>query len=324
MTLNRLVLLLFASLGIQAAEPQNFLFMGAGDLAANTELVSRPDIAGVQVVYHWKQLEPTQGHYDFSAIDEDLAIANRLNKKLFIQLQDRFFMPEHRNVPRYLLEKPQYGGGLAPQKDNPGENQPEGSGWVAMQWNPAVRERYQALISALAARFDGRVYGINLPETAVDIDLKKDKTGFDCDRYFDAEVENIRHTRQQFRKSYVVQYINFWPCSWGDERGYFKRFFDMMERENIGAGGPDIVPNRPGQMKNSYPFLNRYKDRLPLIAMAVQDATLTYINPATRKQFTHAEFVGFARDFLGVDIIFWDTSSPWLKVTSAAQPASGR
>jgi len=85
-----------------------------------------------------------------------------------------------------------------------------------------------------------------------------------------------------------------------------------------------IVPNRPGQMKNSYPFLNRYKDRLPLIAMAVQDATLTYINPATKKQFTHAEFVGFARDFLGVDIIFWDTSSPWLKVTSAAQPASGR
>jgi hypothetical protein len=50
-----------------------------------------------------------------------------------------------------------------------------------MQWNPAVRERYQALISALAARFDGRVYGINLPETSVDIDPKKDQTGFDCD-----------------------------------------------------------------------------------------------------------------------------------------------
>ncbi|HET9474006.1 MAG TPA: hypothetical protein VFO82_08935 [Steroidobacteraceae bacterium] len=52
---------------------------------------------------------------------------------------------------------------------------------------------------------------------------------------------------------------------------------------------------------------------LPLIAMAVQDATLTYINPATRRQFTLEEFVGFARDYLGVDVIFWDVSSPWLK-----------
>jgi len=52
---------------------------------------------------------------------------------------------------------------------------------------------------------------------------------------------------------------------------------------------------------------------VPLVAMAVQDATLTYINPATRKRFTQAEFVAFARDYLGVDVIFWDVSSPWLK-----------
>jgi hypothetical protein len=107
--------------------------------------------------------------------------------------------------------------------------------------------------------------------------------------------------------------VNFWPCSWGDERGYFKRFFEIAAQEHIGVGGPDIVPNRPGQMKNSYPFFNRYKDKVPLVAMAVQDATLTYINPATKRQFTHEEFVAFARDYLGVDVIFWDVSSPWLK-----------
>ncbi len=328
MTLPRLALLLLASLvasrGISAAGPQNFLFMGSGDLPGNTGLLSRPDIAGVQVVYHWKRLEPTRGNYDFSSIEDDLAVAERLKKKLFIQLQDRFFLPEHRNVPRYLLEDPRYGGGLAPQSDNPGENQPEGTGWVAMQWNPAVRERFQALLSALAARFDGRVHGINLPETAVDIDPQHNKSGFDCDRYFDAEVENIRHARKVFRKSFVVQYVNFWPCGWADERGYFTRFFEILEKERIGAGGPDIVPHRPGQMKNSYPFLNRYKDRLPLIAMAVQDATLTYVNPDTKKKFTHAEFVGFARDYLGVDIIFWDTSSPWLKANPASQSAAGK
>ena len=306
-------LLALLAAAAQAAEPQNFLFMGSGDLAANTELLSRQDISGVQVVYNWKRLEPTQGHYDFSEIESDLALAERLHKKLFIQIQDRFFMHEHRNVPRYLLEEPRYGGGLAPQTNQDAENQPNGAGWVAMQWNPAVRQRFQALLSALATQFDGRVYGINLPESSVDIDPGKDTTGFDCDVYFAAEVENIRHTRKVFRKSQVVQYVNFWPCGWADERGYFTRFFEIAAREHIGVGGPDIVPNRPGQMKNSYPFLNRYKDKVPLVAMAVQDATLTYINPATKQQFTHEEFVAFARDYLGVDVIFWDVSSPWLK-----------
>ena len=34
-----------------------------------------------------------------------------------------------------------------------------------MQWNPAVRARYQALLKALADRFDGKVFAVNLPET---------------------------------------------------------------------------------------------------------------------------------------------------------------
>ena len=79
-------------------------------------------------------------------------------------------------------------------------------------------------------------------------------TGFDCDAYFAAEVENIRHTRKVFRKSQVVQYVNSGRAAGGDERGYFTtRFFEIAAREHIGVGGPDIVPNRPGQMKNSYP-----------------------------------------------------------------------
>jgi hypothetical protein len=75
-------------------------------------------------------------------------------------------------VPDYLMHDKQYGGGIAPQFDNPGEGKPVGSGWVARQWDPAVRQRYQALLAALAKRFDGEVYGVNLPETAIDLDEK--------------------------------------------------------------------------------------------------------------------------------------------------------
>jgi hypothetical protein len=312
----RLLTLLLLAASAGAAEPRNFLFMGVGDIEANPGLIARPDIEGVQVVYAWKSLEPEESRYDFSQIEADLARLEPLRKQLFLQIQDRFFEREHRYVPRYLLDEPKYGGGLAPQRDNPGENQPEGSGWVAMQWNPAVRDRFQKLLDALAKQFDGRVYGINLPESAADIDQDKDTTGFTCDKYFAAEVENIRHARKAFRKSHVVQYANFWPCGWNDEHGYFSRFFEIAERERIGVGGPDIVPDRPTHMKNSYRFLNLHKGKLSLVAMAVQEPTLTYTNPKTQKKFTREEFVDFAQNHLGVDIIFWSASSPWLRENS--------
>lgn len=66
-------------------------------------------------------------------------------------------------------------------------------------------------------------------------------------------------------------------------------------------------------MKNSYPFFNQYKSKLALVAMAVQEPTLTYKNPETGKPFSKEEFVQFAEDYLGADIIFWSTTSPgWL------------
>ena len=298
-----LALLLALSSPARAAAPRSFLYMGNGDLAGKRALLARPDIGGVQVVYTWRALEPSQGKYDFSAIDADFGIATALGKQLVIQVQDRFFSPTARNVPDYLLTDAEYAGGLAPQFDNPGENKPVGSGGVAEQWNPAVRARYQQLLQALAARFDGKVFAINLPETSIDLDPKRPAPGFTCDAYFDAEMQNLTFARQAFTRSQVVQYVNFWPCEWDNDHNYMGRLFDYAAANGIGLGGPDIVPNRKAQMKNSYPFFNTYRGKLKL----------TYRNPATKKPFTKAEFEAFAEDYLGADIIFWSTASPWLK-----------
>ena len=200
-----------------------------------------------------------------------------------------------------------------PQVDNPGENQPEGRGWVAQQWNPEVRKRYQELLRALAQRFDGRIAGVNLPETAVGVDTRRDRTGFSCDTYFAAELENITFARRIFTKSPVVLYANFWPCEWNDDKKYMSRTFELAQAQGFGLGGPDIVPWRKGQMNNSYRFFNQYKGKLALVAMAVQEPTLTYTNPKTGKKFTREEFVDFAENYLGVNIIFWSTSTPWLR-----------
>ncbi|MBP2615546.1 hypothetical protein [Chryseobacterium jejuense] len=293
--------------------PQNYIYTSSGDLQNIEKMIVRKDIGGVQIVYNWRALETSKDVYDFSGIEKDLEYLTSLDKKLFIQLQDRFFEPQARYVPDYILNGKEYTGGLVAQYDNPGENKPVGSGWVTQQWNPAVRERYQKLIGELAKKFDGRIQGINLPETSIDIEMKKDKTGFSCDTYFQAELDNLKFARHAFKKSYVLQYVNFFPCEWENDHQYMSRLFDFADKNNIGLGGPDIVPNKNAQMKNSYPFFNQYKGKLSLVAMAVQEPTLTYKNPKTNEPFTKEEFVNYAQDFLGVNIIFWSVESPWLR-----------
>ncbi|WP_347218382.1 hypothetical protein [Chryseobacterium sp.] len=155
--------------------PQNYIYTSSGDLQNIENMIVRKDIGGVQIVYNWRALETSKDVYNFSGIEKDLEYLTSLNKKLFIQLQDRFFEPQARYVPDYILKEKEYTGGLVAQYDNPGENKSVGSGWVTQQWNPAVRERYQKLIGALGKRFDGRIQGINLPETSIDIEMKKIK-----------------------------------------------------------------------------------------------------------------------------------------------------
>ncbi len=296
-----------------AAPPVHYLYTSSSDLEKLNSILNREDIEGVQIVYSWKQLEKSKGIYDFSEIESDLAKLQKKNKKLFIQIQDRFFEPNHKYIPLYLLEEPEYKGGLIAQTDNPGEGKAPAQGWVAMQWNVSLQKRYQNLIQELAKKFDGRVAGINLPETSIDINKKNaEKKGFSCDKYFSSTVKNMIFAKKSFKKSFVVQYVNFWPCEWNNNHKYMSRLFEIAQKEGIGLGGPDIVPYKKAQMANSYPFFNKYKGKLSLVAMAVQEPTLTYINPNTKKPFTKEEFIKFAEEYLGTNIIFWATESPWL------------
>ncbi len=305
-------IIVLVTIPVFASTPQHYLYTSSDDLIKINELISRPDIQGVQVVYNWRSLETDKDEYDFSAIEKDIEYLSKLHRKLFIQIQDRFFEPDAKYIPDYLMQDTIYQDGLVPQFDRPGEYKPITQGWVTQQWNPSVKVRYQKLLRMLAEKFDGKIYGINLPETAIDIDQKNDKTGFSCDNYFQAEIENLKFARQVFKHSYVVQYVNFWPCEWNNDHQYMSRLFSIAAQEGIGLGGPDIVPNKKVQMENSYPFFHEYKGKLNIVVMAVQEPTLTYINQKTNKPFTKTEIIDFSEQYLGVDIIFWSTASPWL------------
>jgi hypothetical protein len=213
-------------------------------------------------------------------------------------------------VPDYIREDAVYHGGVAMQYDFPGEGKPITSGWVSRVWDPAVRQRYNLLIKKLAAQFDGKIYGINLPETAVDFDPNNPPKDFTFDNYFYAELENIGSLKKAFHKSIVIQYVNFSPGEWNNNHHYMSRLFSFAMQHQIGLGGPDVVPYRNSQMKNSYPFFHKLKGKL-LTGMAIQEPDYTYKNPATGDYYKFSDFYNFTKDYLGASLLFWNVQEPF-------------
>jgi hypothetical protein len=213
-------------------------------------------------------------------------------------------------VPNYIREDRIYHGGVAMQYDFPGEGKPITTGWVARVWDPAVRKRFQLLIKKLATQFDEKIYGINLPETAVDFDKNNPPEGFTFDKYFSSELKNIGALRKAFHKSIVIQYVNFFPGEWDNDHHYMSRLFSYAMDNNIGLGGPDVAPYREAQMKNSYPFFHNLKGKL-LTGMAIQEPDYTYKNPETREPYTFSDFYRFTKEYLGANVMFWNIQEPF-------------
>ncbi|MFI7387224.1 hypothetical protein [Streptomyces sp. NPDC049813] len=301
--------------------PTDNLYMSLGDFEDATSgaapevkaMIDRADIGGVQVVAPWKALEgKKKGEYTWSRLEQALRYLHQRHKKLFVQVQDRFFdvAMADAGVPQYVKDA----GGVAPTVDENPDN-PTTHGAMAAQWNTEVRADFQALLKAMARKFDGRLAGVNLPETAVDVDTATDRTGYTSSSYIDAEIATMRYGKKVFSRTPFVQYVNFLPDD--DDHRRMKEMFDLARDKKIGIGGPDTLPDRPYQMENSYKFLHAYKNVLPLVAMAVQEPDVHATDPRTGEPYTRERFTDFAHDYLGARQLFWTPEAEWLRTPPA-------
>ena len=117
--------------------------MGSGDLAANTAPFSRQDISGVQVVYNWKRLSRPGNHHDFSRSNRISRWQSACTESCSSRSRDRFSRTSTATCLAICSKSRVTAAAFAPQTNQDAENQPNGAGWVAMQWNPAVRQRFQ-------------------------------------------------------------------------------------------------------------------------------------------------------------------------------------
>jgi hypothetical protein len=76
------------------------------------------------------------------------------------------------------------------------------------------------------------------------------------------------------------------------------------------VGGPDLLPNRPGQLKSSYPLIREAAGLVPT-GIAVQNGNYEDEPPTTGKRVRIPELVQFATEYLKVDYIFWCTQEPF-------------
>jgi len=296
--------------------PQSFIFFNRDrDRISEPGFLENDGIAGAHLKYTWRELEPERDRYELGPVLEDLTYLEERGKRLFVQLQEVSF-DERLNVPEYLVEDPAFGGGAARQyeSDRSDDSDATFDGWVARRWDPAVRERFAKLLHALGRELDGRIEGINLPETAVGFGEsgRLHPEGFTYEGYFEGIKATMTSTRAAFPTSIVIEYANFMPGEALPEidEGYLRGVYEHAESVGVGVGGPDLLPHRQGQRTHSLPLIAARGPGVPA-GLAVQWGNLEDVNPDTGLPVTVAELYEFARDSLRLDYIFWGVQEPY-------------
>lgn len=306
---------LLASCGAQEASaqepPTHFVYFARDhERMLDSTFLEHPGTGGAQLTWTWRQLEPQRDRYDFEEIREALAVLERHEKRLFIQLSDVTFT-ERFPVPNYLLEDSTFHGGAARKYEGTAG---VFDGWVARRWDPAVRERFARLLEALASEFDGKIEGVVLPETAIGFESPKyHPPGFTFDAYAEGIRENLLAARRAFTRSCVIVYANFMPGERrpADDRGYLSGIYGLAERIGAGVGGPDLLPFREGQQRNSLSLIAA-RGEGTIAGVAVQDGNLEEEDPSTGRPVTVDTLYRYAMDVLRLDYIFWGAQEPFL------------
>lgn len=266
---------------------------------------------GAQLMYSWRELEPEKGKYNFSVLQEDYEYLEKFKKKLFVTLQDVTFNAKRKAVPDYILSA-EYDGGAVEQYNNDGS----AGGWVAKRWNKKVRERFEQLIQTLGNAYDGKIEGINLQETAIEV---KESSFSELD-YLTGVKENMLALKQAFPKSITMIYANFMPGEWlpGNDKGYLRSIYQYGEQIGVGLGGPDLMVTRKGQLNHTLAMMHESHYTAPL-GIAIEDGNyIGETGDATEdKTKIHQNIVpllhAFAKDFLKINYMFWANQEPYFK-----------
>jgi len=294
------------------ADLQHFIFFDLDRHRIHEASFLQTDaIAGAQLKYTWRELEPERDRYALESVLADLGFLESRGKRLFVQLQDVSF-DERLNVPDYLLTAEFHGGAARKyERGDDDSSPPQFDGWVARRWDPVVIDRMAKLFAALGAELDGKIEGVSLPETDIGFGGRPPED-FTPENYAEAIKSIVRAAREAFPRSHVILYANFMPGEElpNDDRGFLRGIYEYAEQIGVGGRGPDFRPTRWFQRQNSLKFIAA-RDPGVVAGLAVQRGNLADVHPRTGEKVTATELYRYACDPLHLDYIFWGTQEPY-------------
>ena len=236
-----------------------------------------PGIKGYMRRFTWVSLEPTQGNYYWTELDDELAFAAANGLILVPMLEDKTFTNEEDPMPPYMWSL------SAPIKANIGD------GHTGARWDQRWTDRLKALITAMALRYDDNpaFAGLAIQETSLgkfpepctaapprppDGVPPYDYVAYTTAKHRDAYINVIQHARTAFKKSVFWWHFNFFK----GEQSYIGSVLNAIKGDYATAGGPDILPDSPNLTDAVYPFYETYKGTLPFLIHAQTDSYRHY------------------------------------------------
>ncbi|MGI9246646.1 MAG: hypothetical protein ACR2I8_08100 [Steroidobacteraceae bacterium] len=266
------------------------ILMSSNDDQRAMDDANRPGMRGIMKKYYWRELEPTQGNYNFAKIQADLNWGQAYGMQIIVMIVDKTFKPERPN-PAYLDTN-------APRN--------RAGGYTVVRWNPTVVTRYKALVAALGKRFDSHpnFEGIAQQESSLGFESTTlQKYGYTPEKYRDALIASFGYALSVMPRSRVFWYQNYFVGN----QDYIGAVAATLGPKGLVMAGPDTLPDNASLVTKSYPFFAQFQGRMH---MGIQVEDICYRAPHTTagystKYWTPGELFRYARDKLQVNYVFW-------------------
>lgn len=203
-----------------------------GTLGGRSQATTGPACPGAGSLlmrYTWAELEPTEGNYDWTRLDAEVAQCIALGITLFAMVEVRKFDGTN-PAPAYLHAYSTLSGGI-------------GQIW---RWNlPVVAVRWKALVTAAGARYNGvaAFAGIATQETSVG-GAALVGTGYDAGLYLTAlEAEHDAIVAATPDKPHLAfqNFMSDVTIAAGDKK--IDQYAAYIQKDKAILAGPDLVPS---------------------------------------------------------------------------------
>jgi hypothetical protein len=181
-----------------------FSLAGAGSIA-NENVLANPDVVGVVIRQDWADLEATEGQFNFSFLDSEVARATAAGKQVILRISTQAHKPD------WVTSAVQDAGGTFFTFDDNGVETA-----IPVFWDPTFLAKKKAMIVALGAHFatspavrivwasfaNATSEDWNVPHTDADV-LNWFAAGYTTEKLLDAGKQIIDTTMAAFPNQYV-------------------------------------------------------------------------------------------------------------------------